>query len=311
MERNIDFKEYAERKVMAELDYINYLMSGSVFGDIHDNILKKMEIPKYDIKPASTPLECIKSSVMNNTKEFLKDVNLDIKWLDEYRIEEIEHKYPFYSHEVIMEEAKDVSIFDIPLICSTGFSSFLNVYEGKDEDFKDVVFKRIALLMGKEIDDDILEATYFHELSHALITRNWYMMTNPLFDEFVPHVMEMIYNYYILGNEERYVRKLLQRMESRTSSHLFIDKNKSYIGMLEKLDLVYGMTLVLSCIAFEKFIEFNGDDKQEMIDDIKKMLNGNITVEDFMKKYDVNMDNDEATRLYKRTVERVKSYNLK
>lgn len=30
-----------------------------------------------------------------------------------------------------------------------------------------------------------------------------------------------------------------------------------------------------------------------------------------MKKYDVNMNNDEATKLYKRTVERVKSYNLK
>lgn len=311
MERNIDFNELTTRKVMAELEYINYLMGASVFGDIHNDILLKMEIPKYDIKPASTPLECIKKSVMDNTKDFLRDVNLNIKWLDEYRIEQLEHKYPFYSHEVIMEEAKDGSIFDIPLVCSPSFSSFIGIYEGKDENFRDVVFKKVAILMDKGMDDEILEATYFHELSHALITRNWYMMTNPLFDEFVPHVMEMIYNYYILGNEERYVRKLLQRMEARTRSHLFIDKNKSYIGMLERLDLVYGMTLVLSCIAFEKFIEFNDNDKQEMIDDIKKMLNGIITVEEFMKKYDVNMDNDEATKLYERTVERVKSYNLK
>lgn len=311
MERNIDFNELAERKVLAELDYINYLMGKSVFGDIHNDILLKMEIPKYDIKPASTPLECIKKSVMDNTKDFLRDVNLNIKWLDEERIEQLEHKYPFCYHEIVMEEASEGTIFDIPLVRSPSFSSFIGIYEGKDENFRDVVFKKVAILMDKGMDDDILEATYFHELSHALITRNWYMITNTLFDEFVPHVMEMIYNYYILGNEERYARKLLQRMESRTHSELFFDKNKTYIGMFERMDLVYGMTLVLSCIAFEKFIEFNWDDKQEMLSDVKKMLNGIITVEDFMKKYDVNMDNDEATKLYKRTVERVKSYNLK
>lgn len=311
MERNMDYKELAERKTMAELSYINYLMSESVFGDIYNNILLKMEIPEYEIIQACTPLNDIKSAVMNNTKDFLRDVNLDIKWLDEDYIKRLEHKHPFYAHEVIMKEANNGTIFDIPLVSSPYFSSLIDIYEGTDEDFKDVVFKKIALLYDKEIDDNILEATYFHELTHALITRNWYMITNPLFDEFVPHVMEMIYNYYILGNEERYVKKLLQRMEARTRGNLIFDKKRTYIGMLDRLDFVYSMTLVLSCIAFEKFIEFDNNTKNEMISDIKGMLNGIITVDEFINKYEINMDNDEATRLYKRTVERVKSYNLK
>lgn len=48
-----------------------------------------------------------------------------------------------------------------------------------------------------------------------------------------------------------------------------------------------------------------------MKDDIKKMLNGKMTVEEFMSKYEVNLDNDSSIKYYKRTVERAKSYIFK
>lgn len=48
-----------------------------------------------------------------------------------------------------------------------------------------------------------------------------------------------------------------------------------------------------------------------MQDDFRKVLNGTQTIEDFMKKYEINFDNDEAVKLYKRSTERALSYTLK
>lgn len=72
MEKKSDFKEYVERKIIAELDYISYLMRNETFAYIVDNIFRKMEIPEYIIKPALTPLEDIRASVSNNTQDFLR-----------------------------------------------------------------------------------------------------------------------------------------------------------------------------------------------------------------------------------------------
>lgn len=104
------------------------------------------------------------------------------------------------------------------------------------------------------------------------------MITNPLFDEYMPHLLEMIYNYYILGKENRYIKKLLQRMEARKHTKLVINKNKAYLRLTGRLDLLYGLTLILSSITFENFFDFNENNKQEMIMNIKDVLNGIITV---------------------------------
>lgn len=308
MEKDISWENYRKTVNSAVGEYINYLIERSVFVDIYEDLIKGTTYPRIAITPNSTSLESIKSNVINNTRYFLNEVNLDVKWLDKKTVDELRNKYTFDAHRYIMEAAKNGSIFDIPLVRSKQYSSYIDHHSGLDEDFKDVVFKEIGLLLDD--DGDILESTYFHELGHALISRNWYMITNPLFDEYIPHLLEMFYNYAILGDENRYFKKLLQKMQNRTHSNLLLSRNHGYIGLLSKDDLMYTLALILSCITFEKYLEFNKQDKEEMEKDVKNLLNGIITVEEFMKKYEINLDNDSSIKLYKRTVDRVQSFTL-
>lgn len=308
MERDISWMKRKEDVYNAAINYINYIIEKSVFRDIYGDLVKGSTFPQIATTPNNASLESIKNNVINNTKNFLNGVNLDVKWLEKDKVDEFEFKYAFDAHRYIMEEAHTGSIFDIPLIRSNQYSSYIDQHLGIDEDFKDVVFKRIGLLLYDDVD--ILESTYFHELGHALISRNWYVMTNPLLDEYIPHFLEMFYNYVILGDENRYLKKLLQKMQNRTHSNLLLSKDHSYIGLLSRDDLMYTLALILACITFEKYIDFNMQDKEEMEKDVKDLLNGIITVEEFMKKYEVNFDNSSAIKLYKRSVERAQSYTL-
>ncbi|MDE6292328.1 MAG: hypothetical protein K2L98_01460, partial [Bacilli bacterium] len=183
MEKDISYAQYRDAVNSAVGEYINYLIDKSVFVDIYDNLLKGMKYPQITFTPNRASLESIRHNVINNTRDFLNGVNLDVKWLDKKTVDELRNKYAFDAHRYIMEAAHNGSIFDIPLIPSKTYFSYIDHHSGEEEDFKDVVFKRIALLL--EEDGDILESTYFHELGHALISRNWYMITNPLFDEYV------------------------------------------------------------------------------------------------------------------------------
>lgn len=308
MEKDISWARYRENVNIAVGSYINYIMEKSVFPDIYENLLNGMIYPNVVFKPNITSLENIKNNVINSSKNFFNGVNLDIKWLNKEEIDKLRFRYGFDAHKFIMENANDGSIFDIPLMPSTFNSSFVDYHSGNsDDDFKEIVFKRIGIFLLD--DEDIVEASYFHELGHALISRNWYMITNILFDEYIPHLLEMFYNYVILGDEVKYIKKLLSKMKNRTDGHLIFSKDCSYMGMINKEELIYALALVLSCITFEKYIDFNRKDKDEMENDIKDLLNGKITVEEFMKKYEINLDNDSSIKLYKRSVERVKSYN--
>ena len=308
MERDISWKQYQEEVNKAAINYISYIMDKGIFIDIYEDLIKKPVYPQVEFKKNTASLESIKENVINHTKDFLNGVNLDIKWLEKDMVEKLRYKYPFDNHEYIMQAAHEGSIFDIPLVPSKQYSSYLDQHLGIDDDFRDAVFKCIGLILDD--DKDVLESTYFHELVHALISRNWYMITNPLFDEYLPHFLEMFYNYSILGDETKFIKKLLIKMENRTHSNLMLSRDHSFIGLFSKDDLMYTLALILSCITFEKYVDFNMQDKEEMVKDIKDVLNGIITVEDFMKKYEVNFDNDSAIKLYKRSVERVKSYTF-
>lgn len=308
MERDITWAKYQEEVNKAAIDYISYIMEKSVFIDIYEDLIKKPVFPQVEFKKNTVSLETIKSNVMSNTEDFLNGVNLDVKWLEKDVVEKLRYKYAFDAHRHIMESAYDGSIFDIPLVPSKQYSSYVDQHLGMDEDFRDVVFKCIGIIIDD--DGDILESTYFHELVHALISRNWYMITNPLFDEYLPHLLEMFYNYSIIGDEVKYIKKLLIKMQNRTHSNLLLSRDHSFIGLFSKDDLMYTLALILACITFEKYIDFNKQDKDEMEKDIKDVLNGIITVEEFMKKYEVNFDNDSAIKLYKRSVERVQSFTF-
>ena len=308
MERDITWAKYQEEVNKAAIDYIGYIMEKSVFIDIYEDLIKKPVFPQVEFKKNTVSLETIKSNVMSNTEDFLNGVNLDVKWLEKDVVEKLRYKYAFDAHSHIMESAHDGSIFDIPLVPSKQYSSYVDQHLGMDEDFRDVVFKCIGIIIDD--DGDILESTYFHELVHALISRNWYMITNPLFDEYLPHLLEMFYNYSIIGDEVKYIKKLLIKMQNRTHSNLLLSRDHSFIGLFSKDDLMYTLALILACITFEKYIDFNKQDKDEMEKDIKDVLNGIITVEEFMKKYEVNFDNDSAIKLYKRSVERVQSFTF-
>lgn len=303
------WKKFQEESSIAQLDYINYLIDSDIFFYLYEDVLKKHKYPIFKEEANKDSLEAIKNRVIVNTKDLLTGVNLDVKWLDSHTFNDIKHKYGLDYHGYVMAAAHEGTIFDIPIRESETYTSYIDCYNGSDENFNDVLFRRIGIISDE--DKDIIESIYFHELGHALITRNINMCKNLLLDEYVPQCLEMFYNYFILGDEKAFVKKLLPKMETRARRGILLSRDHSYISPFDKNDLVYMIALFLSCITFEKYVDFNDEQKKEMQDDFRKVLNGTQTIEDFMKKYEINFDNDEAVKLYKRSTERVLSYTLK
>lgn len=304
---DMNYQEYCDYVEDYQKKYVDYLVDISAFDYLYEQILKRTEYPRFRPHNKKVELETVKQKVINNTKDILSGVDLTIKWLDEDIIDGLEKEYGDQAHRYIMESAHTGTIFDIPVVQSESYTAYIKSYNKKDDTFKDRVYKNIAL-----IDDwatDSIECTYFHELGHALIGRKWYMGLNPLYEEYIPHFLEMYYNYFILDDYDVFRRKLIPKMAERANSFMCLNRHHRSLGGFNKGEVMYLVGLFLSCITFEKYCDFNLQTKKEMENDLKAVLNGNCFIEEFLDKYDINLHTNEAITLYKRTTERVKSYN--
>lgn len=303
---DMNYQEYCEYIKQQKKAYIDYLVDESYFNYLYLQKIKGTKYPKFSYDNTKVNLEDIRKNVINNTRDFFSGVDLSIKWLDKESAKTLKYKYVFDDHKYIMENAHVGSIFDIPIMAH--WYSNIRFHREKSDNFKDIVFYEINLVVDKATE--FIESTYFHELGHALILRNWNIVINPLFKEYVSHCFEMFYNYYILKEPLIFVKKLIIRMENRADGAIFLNQCHRELNPFTKGDLIYLIALFLSCITFEKYCDFDSQAKQEMENDFKLVLNGKLVLEDFFEKYDINLHTYESITLFEKTIERVQSYKI-
>ncbi len=304
----MNYQEYCAYVEDYKKKYVDYLVDVSTFDYLYYQVLKRTKYPRFRLDHTKVDLEVVRKNVINNTKDILNGVDLTVKWLDEDTIKKLQNEYGDDAHSYIMEAAQTGSVFDIPLVQSQSYTAYIKSYNEKSDNFRDRVYKNIAL-----IDDwatETVESSYFHELGHALIGRNWYMGMNPLYEEYVSHWLEMYYNFFILGDEEIFMKKLIPRMAERADSSMCLNRYHRSLGGFTRGEVIYCLGLFLSCITFEKYYDFNQQARQEMEQDFKHVLNGEWLIEQFLDKYDINLHTDESIVLFRKTIDRVKSCTL-
>ncbi len=268
-------------------------------------LLKVNTYPSISFHNTSVDLEIVRENVINNTKEILNGVDLNIKWLDADRVERLEYKYGLDAHRHILEEAIIGPVFDIPVVASKIFSSYLEFYNERSDNFKDRVYKHIAI---SDEFPEIVEGDYFHELSHVLLDRNWYTVINPLLKEYIPHCLEMYYDFFLLNDPDKFIKRFVLRMLRRKHKYMPLTKSDNELSVITEEELTYSIAFFLSCITFEKYYDFTLQAKQEMEKDLKAILNGKCLLNDFLGKYDINLHTDESINFFEKTIDRVKSY---
>lgn len=304
---DMNYIDYFNYVVRCRDEYVNYLVEKSVVYYLCYQVLKKSKYPSLILDNTKVDLKVVRENVINNTQDILRGIDLTIKWLDDDTIKKLKFEHGWDAHKYIMEEAHIGSIFDIPVMPSKFSSAHIESY-GKEENFKDKVYKKIYLVDNWETET--VESSYFHELGHALVDRNWYTVMNPLFREYVPHCLEMYYNFFILKDPERFIKKLVPRMITRADNCDVLSVFDGTLSILDERELPYLIALFLSCITFEKYYDFNFQEKREIESDFKSVLNGEWPLEKLLEKYDINLHTDESIKLFKKTIERVNSYTL-
>lgn len=304
----MNYREYCDYVEKIKKESVDYLVDISYFDYLYEQVLKRTNYPRLEFDNTKVDIKIVKNNVLNNTKDILTGVDLSVKWLDEDTRKKLEFKYGLDAHRYIMEEAHLGSVFDIPLVSSDSYTSYIKHYKEQSENFKDIVYNKIALI--DDFATETIESSYIHELGHALVGRNWCTVINPLLDEYISHCLEMYYNFFILKDPVIFMKKLIPRMKERADSSMFLNKNYRHLGYITKGEVTYLVALFLSCITFEKYDDFNQQAKKEMENDFKTVLNCECILEDFLKKYDINLHTNESVVLFRRTIDRVKSYKL-
>ena len=305
---DMNYREYCDYVERNKKAYVDYLVDVSDFDYLYEQVLKRTDYPRLRFDNTKVNIEEVRQNVINNTKDMLTGVDLSVKWLDEDTYKGLVSQYGLEAHRYIMEEAHIGSIFDIPLTPSASYTSYIKYYQEKSDNFKDIVYNQIALI--NDFATETIESSYFHELGHALVGRNWCTIINPLMKEYVSHCLEMYYNFFILKDPVIFMKKLIPKMKERANSSMYLNRNYRKLGPMTENEVIYLIALFLSCITFEKYYDFNQQAKNEMGNDFKSVLNCEWLLEEFLKKYDINLHSDDSIRLFRKTVDRVKSYNL-
>lgn len=305
---DMNYSDYFDYVKKCKSAYVDYLVDESNFDYLYHQVLRRTTYPRLRLDNTKVDLEVVRKNVINNTKDILTGVNLSVKWLDNETVKILEFMHGLDAHRYIMGEAHTGSIFDIPLIPSNSYTAYIKSYREQSDNFKDIVYKEIALI--DNFATETVESSYFHELGHALVGRNWYTVINPLLKEYVSHCLEMYYNFFILNDPILFMKKLIPRMNERANSSIYLNSDCRNLDPWYEREVVYLLALFLSCITFEKYCDFNQPAKKEMERDFKTVLNGECLLEEFLEKYDINLHNDESIILFKKTIDRVKSYKL-
>lgn len=228
----------------------------------------------------------LKRKTLNNSKFLLQSMDLNIPYISRKDFEIL--IWHSNSTEDIKKHLKQQNIFKIP-IQRAEFPEVHYLYS--------IFVNHISLpplvdyISLSKIFSDIY---YFHEIGHMLVGKKGYIK-NYLHTEVIPILFELIYTYENYS-KEKLCQIIVERLNNLQKSFMTLQW-ETY-----ERDVYFVSTLKAFYIFsfYEKNATF-------IIDSISKIVNGIITVEEFLNYFDCSFANDE---LLKKNMELLESVSL-
>lgn len=303
MDRNYDeyvpwqreYIKFKDRQHEVEDEYRNTLQKSDIFEEIRW-LMYCLRLPEVShSREEQIDLLKVKRNVLLETKKFLDGVNLDVRIISHDVIKQIREMFSHNGeHDVkIWDASRRVSVFDIPLSSNLERDCFVSNYRCTEGDYRNVVFCDIQI--GSFGEPRIAQADYAHELGHVLTLRNIDSFLNPAFTEYMPIILELFYLYFGEDGDRLYNERCIGRFHHRRHGSLYGD------------EFSYLVSFLLAIITFEQFMDSTTEDKQRIISEFKRILNGQLSIENFLMEGDINLTSDKSLKFVKRTVDRIHS----
>ena len=246
--------------------------------------------------------------------EFLKSIKNNIKniYLNGMKLEEALmdaryfldhfyklHKIPIYRGlslgKIFVEYTRKLHPYYLPL-----FEGEKNIWDSSilEKPSENIFGKKYISFVGIILPNpssEITSSIYTHEIVHSQLDSLRGSILNYYNSEVISMFVELVHAYY-LGEEEKILKQY--EFRKRVETKLLIeDLDNYYKGELKKdyFEIIEDCKYIVSnLIAFNLFSKFYfGSDKikNEMIFQVQKIFDGEITVEDYIKMFDSQYEN--------------------
>lgn len=228
----------------------------------------------------------LKSIVEKNFKLMFNTLNLEVKQMNEKDF----GIYLWNDKDTnnLEKKAKKISAFKVPTYYDNTSGCFYN--------FSTFDLRTPILINKITITKDFSEIFYAHEICHALLNRNKGIIENYMHAEFVSIFVELLYSYIYHGKNTLYEDVLIR----------FENIKKSFYASFGSSQIerdIYIVSTLLAFDAFFKYINFSNILKLEMMKDLERVLNGNLILEDYFKKYEIQFNKETTNKMLTKTIE--------
>lgn len=280
-----------------EKEYKKELETNAIFSTIYSSLLKS-HLPELEIKNVHINGQSIIEEMSKTPPLFFEGVDLNVRLLEHNRLYDVKYETADERHQKLISESTIGDIFSIPVITSDVFTNKIEYYRDNFTNYEDILF--FDILFSPYQDPDIAKQSLYHELGHAFIERVPFTCSNRVFNEYISICFELFSAYFNSENPLSFKKISIKRINKRKENHQLFSFHFSK-------ELNYTVSYVLAMMTLEKYLEFTNLEKEEMLKEFKKVLNNQLTVEEFLKKYNIGFRDDKGIKLVKRNIERINS----
>lgn len=286
----IDPLEYESRLFGYKTDEKYYLDFDSFNNCIH--LLLNNEIIEYHPEFLKMRLRKLKKEVIENSKFILDGVDLNVYYMSEKDFGIYTWNVQDYEKNMI-KHAKIKNVFKLP-VCY-GNQDCLEFHLTIPYYDIPTLFKGISLTTYSS------DASYIHEIGHALMQRKKKNIENYYHGEFIPTLLEQLYMYHNYGLAGVDQVTLLALTDSKMGlKSLCFDNYKTEV---RKSHLV---SRLLAILATDRYIALSATEKQEMLNQLKSVLNCDLVLERFLENYQINFESDDIVKSLENRLKRLK-----
>lgn len=143
--------------------------------------------------------------------------------------------------------------------------------------------------------DKLSIGTYIHEITHALIDRHKGVVENYYNDEFLTIFMEKVAIDQVDTSPDKFLVKCSETYRLANVKDLLTDLDNYQEGTLKYEDsLKYIQSSLYAGILFERYSNANDIEKQNILNQIKSVLNGREKVKNIIKNQKLSIENEEV-----------------
>ena len=198
--------------------------------------------------------------------------------------------------------AKKVNIFEIPIYPLNGEDSMqgatnkgpLGIMGDIIAMAKNTPVYIESITLGDKYDK-LSIGTYIHEITHALIDRHKGVVENYYNDEFLTIFMEKVAIDRVDTSPDKFLVKCSETYRLANVKDLLTDLDNYQEGTSKYEDsLKYIQSSLYAGILFERYSNANDIEKQNILNQIKSVLNGREKVKNIIKNQKLSIENEEV-----------------